>query len=237
MSPPFVLHQQSLVQYVIARHCRVTMSDDCVDRHGHTTQPSERRARRSPQSRSSGRSVAVRAGRAPHGASGTGGESTAGPGTRPAGRPHPPAATRAAAAGTPRCLAVWISVDDCDAANGALSVVPGSHIMEVVCPEQTDGQASFTTGLVRPPAGMATVQTVMRPGDALFFHGSLVHGSLPHTTRDRFRRSLIFHYVPQTSVEVAQWYLPSVAPDGSDVRVPAAAGGGPCGEGWRESAH
>ncbi|MCF3118329.1 phytanoyl-CoA dioxygenase family protein [Streptomyces arenae] len=95
-----------------------------------------------------------------------------------------------------------------------------------------DGEESFTTGLVRPPAGMASVQTVMRADDALFFHGSLVHGSLPNTSRDRFRRSLILHYVPRASVEVAQWYLPLVAPDGADVHIAEARGGGPCGDGW-----
>ncbi|MFC9249502.1 phytanoyl-CoA dioxygenase family protein [Streptomyces sp. NPDC057136] len=135
------------------------------------------------------------------------------------------------------CIAAWIAIDDCDAANGALSVVPGSHTMEVVCPETADAEESFTTGLVRPPAGMAVVQTMMRAGDVLFFHGSTVHGSLPNTTEGRFRRSLIFHYVPQASMEIAQWYLPLVAPDGSDVTLPAAVGGGPCGDGWEGAAH
>ncbi|MFB7609780.1 phytanoyl-CoA dioxygenase family protein [Streptomyces gardneri] len=135
------------------------------------------------------------------------------------------------------CLAAWIAVDDCDAANGALAVVPGSHRMEVVCPETADAEQSFTSGLVRPPAGLDVVQTVMRAGDVLFFHGNTVHGSLPNTTRDRFRRSLIFHYVPRSSVEISQWYLPLVAPDGTDVTVAEATGGGPCGDGWAGSAH
>ncbi|ATL33102.1 phytanoyl-CoA dioxygenase family protein [Streptomyces formicae] len=135
------------------------------------------------------------------------------------------------------CLAAWIAVDDCDAANGALSVVPGSHAMEVVCPEEADADESFTRGLVRPPAGTRAVQTSMRPGDVLFFHGSLVHGSLPNTTADRFRRSLIFHYVPRSSREIASWYLPLVAPDGSDLVIAAASGGGPCGDAWRGAAH
>lgn len=60
----------------------------------------------------------------------------------------------------------------------------------------------------------------------------MVHGSLPNTSADRFRRSLIFHYVPQTSVEIAQWYLPLVAPDGSEHSIPPAQGGGPCGDAW-----
>jgi phytanoyl-CoA hydroxylase len=135
------------------------------------------------------------------------------------------------------CLAAWIAVDHCDAANGGLSVVPGSHRMEVVCPEQADAEESFTTGLVRPPEGLTAVQTDMQPGDVLFFHGSTVHGSLPNTTTDRFRRSLIFHYVPQASVEVSKGYMPLIAPDGTEIMIDAATGGGPCGDGWTGAAH
>lgn len=136
------------------------------------------------------------------------------------------------------CLAAWIAVDDCDAENGALSVVPGSHTMEVVCPEEADAEESFTSGLVRPPEGMEAVQTVMAAGDVLFFHGSLVHGSLPNTSADRFRRSLILHFVPQASVEISRFYLPLVDPvTGADVTIDEATGGGPCGDVWEGGAH
>ncbi|WP_123558915.1 phytanoyl-CoA dioxygenase family protein [Kitasatospora cineracea] len=135
------------------------------------------------------------------------------------------------------CVAAWIAIDDCDASNGALRIVPGSHTMEIVCPEEADPEESFTSGLVNVPEGMAPVQTVMRAGDVLFFHGSAVHGSLPNTTADRFRRSLVFHYVPRSSVEVASYYLPLVAADGTEVEVAAATGGGPCGDGWEGAAH
>jgi hypothetical protein len=135
------------------------------------------------------------------------------------------------------CIAAWIAVDDCDAANGGLRVVPGSHTMEVVCPEEADPDQSFTSGLVRAPADLAVHQTEMRAGDVLFFHGSAVHGSLPNTTQDRFRRSLIFHYVPQSSVEIASAYLPLIDVGGREVRVAEAIGGGPCGEAWAGAAH
>ncbi len=136
------------------------------------------------------------------------------------------------------CVAAWIAVDDCDAENGALAVVPGSHAMEVVCPEEADAAESFTTGLVRPPEGMQAVQTEMRAGDVLFFHGSVVHGSLPNTSADRFRRSLILHFVPQASMEVSRFYLPLVDPGtGADVTIDEATGGGPCGDTWEGGAH
>lgn len=135
------------------------------------------------------------------------------------------------------CVAAWIAVDRCDAANGALKVVPGSHRMEVACPEPADRAESFSKDLVRPPDGLPVVQSLLHPGDVLFFHGSTVHGSLPNTTPDRFRRSLIFHYVPQASVEVSRYYQPLVDPDGGEVRIDESTGGGPCGGGWEGAAH
>jgi hypothetical protein len=66
----------------------------------------------------------------------------------------------------------------------------------------------------------------MAVADVLFFHGSLVHGSLPNTSFDRFRRSLIFHYVPESGVEVAKFYQPLISADGREVRIDKSVGGG-----------
>ncbi|OZM76757.1 phytanoyl-CoA dioxygenase family protein [Pseudonocardia sp. MH-G8] len=130
------------------------------------------------------------------------------------------------------CLAAWIAVDDCDAANGGLQVVPGSHRYEIVCPGAADPTESFTTAAITAPDELPAVQTEMRAGDVLFFHGSTAHGSGPNRTTDRFRRSLIFHYVPQSSVEIARFYNPLLTPAGDEVDVAVADGGGACGEGW-----
>ncbi len=134
------------------------------------------------------------------------------------------------------CLAVWIAIDDCAAENGSLRVVPGSHRQPLLCPEPADTEASFTNDQVPVPAGVPIRTTSMAAGDALVFHGSLVHGSLPNRTADRFRRALIFHFVPQASVQVASFYQPLLAPDGSAVRIGESAMGGPCGTGWVQSA-
>lgn len=134
------------------------------------------------------------------------------------------------------CIAAWIAVDDCDAANGGLQVVPGSHRYELVCPGEADSEESFTTVEIPLPEGMAAVQTEMRAGDVLFFHGSTAHGSGPNRTPDRFRRSLIFHYVPRSSTEIARFYNPLLTLDGAEVTVTEAVGGGACGEGWQPSA-
>jgi ectoine hydroxylase-related dioxygenase (phytanoyl-CoA dioxygenase family) len=130
------------------------------------------------------------------------------------------------------CLAAWIAIDDCDAENGGLMVVPGSHTTEIACPEAADPTQSFASGQVRIPAGMSVVQTEMRAGDTLFFHGSLVHGSLPNTSTTRFRRSLIFHYIPEAATEISKFYDPLVSPSGAAVSRADARGGGPCGDGF-----
>lgn len=133
------------------------------------------------------------------------------------------------------CIAAWIAVDDCDAENGGLAVVPGSHLYEIVCPDEADPEESFTSTAITLPDGMSTVQTELAAGDVLFFHGSMVHGSGPNRSADRFRRSLIFHYIPQDSTEISRFYNPLLAMDGTEVRIAETTDGGACGEGWVEA--
>ncbi|MEV0797301.1 phytanoyl-CoA dioxygenase family protein [Kribbella sp. NPDC050281] len=128
------------------------------------------------------------------------------------------------------CLAAWIAIDDVDADNGGLAVVPGSHKTELVCPEPADLAESFTNAEVPIPDGLRKVQTKMKAGDVLFFHGSVVHGSRPNSSADRFRRALIFHYIPEDSREIAAFYNPLVRPDRRTAILPEAIGGGPCGD-------
>ncbi|MEE1617733.1 phytanoyl-CoA dioxygenase family protein [Brachybacterium sp. J153] len=135
------------------------------------------------------------------------------------------------------CIAAWIAVDDCDGDNGALGVVPGTHRYEIECPEDADAAESFTSITVSIPEHLSVVQTDMRAGDMLIFHGSLVHGSKPNTTEDRFRRSLILHYIPVGSREVAAGYQPLLDADGREVRIEKSEMGGTCGEGWAVTNH
>ena len=96
------------------------------------------------------------------------------------------------------CLACWIAVDDADGDNGGLLVIPGTHHSDIMCHDaDADREDVYDSKQIRLPPGLESVQTQLRAGDALFFNGSLVHGSHGNTTKDRFRRSLIFHYIPQ----------------------------------------
>ncbi|WP_237742676.1 phytanoyl-CoA dioxygenase family protein [Actinopolymorpha alba] len=126
------------------------------------------------------------------------------------------------------CIAAWVACDVIDRENGGLEVVPGTHRMDVFCPEDADPEVSFTREYVPPPPGLAPVPVDMEPGDVLFFNGSLVHGSGPNATTDRFRRSFICHYIGRSTERIARWY-PTLTMDGEPVVLAESIGGGPCG--------
>jgi phytanoyl-CoA hydroxylase len=125
------------------------------------------------------------------------------------------------------CVAAWIAVDRADADNGGLEIVPGTQSLDIRCPESdADPSLSFTREIVRVPSGR--VQALLEPGDVLFFGGSIVHGSGPNRS-DRFRRSLIMHYVPERCQSVAGYYFPLLDTRGNAVARNVSLGGGPCG--------
>lgn len=127
------------------------------------------------------------------------------------------------------CIAAWLALDGCDEANGCMRVVPGSHRWPILCTQPADAGTSFTDVTVPLPAGHEAVSVLMQPGDVLFFHGALVHGSLPNTTPDRFRRALIGHYIDGRAAQVTQYDQPVLRMDGSERTLTPSPGGGPCG--------
>lgn len=130
------------------------------------------------------------------------------------------------------CCAAWIAVDDADAANGGMMVVPGTQKMDIVCPDKADMTTSFTTDYVAVPAGLEAVAVDLKAGDVLFFNGSLIHGSTPNTSKDRYRRSLINHYVPEGTEAMGKWYHHAIRTfDGSIKQIEVNGDGGPCGTG------
>jgi hypothetical protein len=131
------------------------------------------------------------------------------------------------------CIAAWLALDRCDDENGCLQVVPGSQNWPILCTVAADTTQSLTDITVPLPDGAELVSIPMEPGDVLFFNGSLVHGSGPNRSGDRFRRALIAHYVQGDAAEVARWYHPVLRMDGTEVELGTSEGGGPCGE-WTE---
>lgn len=126
------------------------------------------------------------------------------------------------------CMAAWIAVDDADEGNGGMMCVPETARLDIACPERSDPALSFTTEHVAPPAGLAPEMQELKAGDVLFFNGSVIHGSSPNTSTDRFRRSLIFHYVPASTAEISHWYE-ALSFDGDRQDIAVNMDGGPCG--------
>ncbi|MBC8141632.1 MAG: phytanoyl-CoA dioxygenase family protein [Armatimonadetes bacterium] len=126
------------------------------------------------------------------------------------------------------CYAAWVAVDDADAENGTMMVVPGSQALPIFCPDKADVSTSFTSDFVPIPDGLKAVEMNLKAGDVLFFNGSVIHGSYPNTSIDRFRRAFICHYLPANSIEIQPSY-PTMAFTGERIKFGAATGGGACG--------
>ena len=60
-------------------------------------------------------------------------------------------------------------------------------------------------------------------------NGQVIHGSFPNLSTDRFRRSLIAHYIVGEAQQVAEFYQPILNFDGEEIQIGASATGGPCG--------
>lgn len=127
------------------------------------------------------------------------------------------------------CIAAWMALDDCDIENGCLQVVPGTQNLPILCTVQADTTQSFTDVTVPIPDGMHAEPVLMKAGDVLFFNGQLVHGSFPNSSSDRFRRSLIGHYIVGEAEQVAKFYHPVLRMDGTPVELGVSEGGSECG--------
>lgn len=127
------------------------------------------------------------------------------------------------------CMAAWLALDACDEENGCLQVVPGTRDLPVLCTIPADTEQSFTDITVPLPPGAEAVPVIMAPGDVLFFNGSVIHGSYPNSSEDRFRRALIGHYIVAEAEKVARFYHPVLRMDGSVLQIDVSEGGGPCG--------
>lgn len=94
-------------------------------------------------------------------------------------------------------IGVWIPLDTSDQDVGQMVVGPGSHKYGLYHVEKADTNISFTNVQTLLPKNADIVGLDMNPGDVLFFHGRIIHGSYANVTQDRWRRTFICHYVGQ----------------------------------------
>lgn len=127
------------------------------------------------------------------------------------------------------CIAAWLAVDPADQENGGLFIVPGSNRLDILCPHLADPTKYFTKEEVDIPEGLQPVPVLMEAGDVLFFNGSVIHGSYPNTSQDRFRRSFICHYTGKSTTTLSKWYNPLYSLGGEIFDLADNPAGGPCG--------
>lgn len=110
-------------------------------------------------------------------------------------------------------VTLWIALDDADAGNGALRVIPGSHRTGLLPHDRDDRRlATELFNVALPPEAVdeaVAVDVVLRAGDVSAHHPALIHGSGPNRS-DRPRRALVARYHPPTT-RVTQPGWPSTA--------------------------
>lgn len=101
----------------------------------------------------------------------------------------------------------WLAMDDATVENGCLWILPGSHRRKVLYPQKKNN------GEVRDRrfdcAGIAyqfpyrdedSVPVEVKAGSIVFFHGYLLHRSLPNYAKSGYRRVLVNHYMSAESL-------------------------------------
>ncbi|XP_028170530.1 phytanoyl-CoA dioxygenase, peroxisomal-like [Ostrinia furnacalis] len=95
-----------------------------------------------------------------------------------------------------KIIAAWTAIDDVTIDNGCLYVLPGSHRGELHSHGYPEKFMRLYHGIIEEDTIAPENQRVnleMSPGDTVFFHPHLVHGSRPNVSKG-FRKSISCHY-------------------------------------------
>ena len=107
-----------------------------------------------------------------------------------------------------RIVATWTALEPCTRENGCLVVVPGTHKGELLEHERPDWDyVNFLyVGVKGRGEQTQRVHLEMEPGDTVFFHPILLHGSGQNRSSG-FRRAISAHYASASCR-----YLPGQSP-------------------------
>jgi len=98
----------------------------------------------------------------------------------------------------PMAITAWYAVDDSDAVNGCMRVIPGTHhgIREHGTSDRAGNLLSINQEVpVTPEEEAAAVDLELAAGEISLHHGMLIHGSNPNRSGRR-RCGLTIRYVP-----------------------------------------
>ncbi len=85
-------------------------------------------------------------------------------------------------------ISLWLALSDASADSGCMSVIPGSHKQgpcEHILGEADDDNVLFRSQRVADVDESQAVCCELKPGQASFHHGWLLHNSTPNQTADR----------------------------------------------------
>ena len=96
-------------------------------------------------------------------------------------------------------IGTWLALDDADAENGCLWVIPGSHRLGVIDHSQveSDGYLLQKRVIVSNEMEEQAMPVEVPKGALVFFNNALLHRSTPNRSA-RFRRAYVVHYMKAT---------------------------------------
>src|SRR5437016_4391908 len=98
----------------------------------------------------------------------------------------------------PDVVTAWVALTPSNAANGAMAVIPGSHMMDQVPHRDTFDRHNLLTRGQEVAVEVDEAQQallVLQPGEMSLHHVRLVHGSAPNPSGDR-RIGFAVRYIP-----------------------------------------
>lgn len=103
-------------------------------------------------------------------------------------------------------VSVWMTLDDVDASNGAMHVIPGSHLQSVA--HDPSSEAGLLLDLKDSVDAAKAVVIELPAGGAMLHHCQTLHYTPPNHT-DRQRRAVIVHFMtPGTRSLSTGAYIP-----------------------------
>ena len=97
----------------------------------------------------------------------------------------------------------WIAMDDATVENGCLWVIPGSHRLGILWPQEEHNDRRFDCAgesVDFPYTDDDAVPVELETGSFVIFNGYLLHRSLPNVARTGYRRALANHYMSAESL-------------------------------------
>ena len=118
-----------------------------------------------------------------------------------------------------KTVTVWLAIDDADTENGAMKVIPKSHLHGQIVFEHSRKEEQNVLGQTVKNAedyGLAPVDFEIKAGQISLHSDLLLHGSAPNQS-DRRRCGLTMRFVPPEVKALTGWNKNSIIARGTDI--------------------